>query len=242
MATIKQTGGFHFKFVDEATSSKYACDVCCVVPTHALKAQCCSAIYCQLCAEMAQSQPEEQVLDSSLEPQSNLKTGVCYKCKKGNVQLHHDKQLQENINKLRVECPNVGCGWVGKFTDVQSHMKEPHDSMQDEIYDNDYAIHSDSTDSWTEQYHKAHTPALHSILPPTPCDTTAKTGVTQHEIPSVQPPATTTNAQQPPSTFQVEQDSLHLVTQEDNLCWRSYNWFRNKYSGEFSDLSTSEKM
>ena len=241
MAAFKQSGNrVYFNFVDQATSSKYACDVCYSVPSYALKAQCCSAIYCQQCAEIARRKEEEPVLATkSLEIRSSLKAIICCKCKKGNIRLIHDELLQKSINKLQVECPNIGCYWVGKFRDVQSHMMEPHDEIEEEIFENDYAVQADSTEPQTEQYHKTHSPAPRSTQSPSPCDVT--TGVTQQEIPSDQSPTTTTNTQQPQSTFQMQQGTLHLATRRGSLYRRPCHCCQNMCSREFNDLTTFEK-
>ena len=252
MADSKERSGFNFKFVDQATSSKYACVVCYTVPREPLRAQCCGAIYCQQCAEQAEtfelaelSVPEQQSATSSLASQSNPKACVCSKCKKDDVQLLPDTVLQKNISKLQIECPKAGCGWIGEFADVHTHMKEPHDNLEDDLYDNDFTTQAKTTQhqqSWAEQFSKAHTPSIQpSQTPPAvhhetcaPADNTLQETLSCESL----QPHTTTDTQL--STSHMKLDPLLTQTQ-DYLCLKSCSCCCSR-EFEFVDMSTSEKL
>ena len=132
-------GDLPFKFLDKYTSAKYGCDVCQAVPGSALKAQCCGAIYCQLCVDLVQS--SAAIAGENRAPGSlvtgNPTASTCTKCKGTNLCLILDTDLQQSIDELQVECPKAGCGWTGNYSAAESHLKEPHDN-EEEIYDNEY--------------------------------------------------------------------------------------------------------
>ena len=127
------------KFLDEASLSYYACDTCHALPKCSLKAQCCGAIYCKQCAEVAETNAviaAEQRKGPLVNVRTNLRAIVCVRCKKGDLRLLLDEKMQETIDRLQVQCLQPGCGWVGEFSSSEAHLKEPHDKPE-EIYDND---------------------------------------------------------------------------------------------------------
>ena len=131
-------------FLDETSVSNYVCDTCHTLPKRTLRAQCCGAIYCQKCAEVAES---GAVLSAKQRPKNpagvrmNLKKIVCVKCKRGNLQLLLDDVIQEKVDKLQVQCLKPGCGWTGDFAISTSHLNQPH--VEEEIYDNEVVTHEE---------------------------------------------------------------------------------------------------
>ena len=241
MATSKRSSGFNYKFIDQATSSKYACTLCYSVPKEPLKAQCCGATYCQSCAaghtEYAESSASAS--QSTADPLLSQNIKVCFNCESEELQLLPDSSLEENIAKLRVECPVAGCGWVGELTEVEAHMTEPHDDLEDELYANDFADQPETTrsqQSWAQQYRKAHTPSIRSPQPPpsryqgTPMPTT--TDEWQETLPVTPQPLSTRQQ------LQIEQE-LPSPTKRNQLCGKYLSCCRSQ---GFADLSTSEKL
>ena len=128
-----------FKFLDRFSSPRYGCDVCQTVPARALRAQCCGALYCQPCAELIQSSAAiagEGGNKGSLVTWNPAST-TCTKCQGTDLCLVPDPKIQESIDRLQVECTKPGCGWMGDFSAIESHLQQPHDNPED-IYDNDY--------------------------------------------------------------------------------------------------------
>ena len=236
MATSKRSSVLNYKFIDQSTSSKYACTLCYSVPREPLKAQCCGATYCELCAAGHTEFAELSVSasQSTGDPLLSQSIKVCANCESKELQLLPDSALVKNIGKLRVECPIEGCGWVGEVTGVEAHMAEPHDDLEDELYANDFADQPETTQSeqsWAQQYRKAHTPSIRSPQPPssryqgTPMLATTDEG---HETSAVTPQPLSTRQQ-----FQIEQELPSLTKRNQVLCCRSQG---------FADLSTSEKL
>lgn len=195
-----------FRFTDEATSSKYACVVCYTVPSNSLQAQCCGAVYCQQCGEQAQ-QTDQSVTSS---PQAS----VCTSCASESLQLIHDALLQENINKLQVECLHTGCGWIGELGNSYVHTEESHDGV--------YTLTTHLEDDWAQPYEipvLSQPPIVNASLP---------------DNESSLQSSTSTNTQ----LSQMKQEQQQSVSKQDNH-QRSCNCCRNS---EFADLKTAEKL
>ena len=127
-----------FKFLDRFSSSRFGCDVCQRVPANASRAQCCGAVYCQTCAELVQSSAaiagDQQ--DQGSFVAWNPAATTCTKCKGIGLTLFPDPGLQENIDQLQVECLKPGCGWIGVYSAIDFHLRQPHDT-EEMIYDNE---------------------------------------------------------------------------------------------------------
>lgn len=199
-----------FRFTDEVTSTKYACVVCYTVPSTLLRAQCCGAVYCLQCGEQAQ----QSVTNTS-------QASVCTKCASESLQLYHDALLQENVNKLQVECLHTGCGWRGELGNSRVHTAESHNGAI-----NTETAHPEQ--AWAEQY---YTPAL-SAQPPIADD------FLQGDESSFQP-STSTDTQLSAVQVNQKQEQLQSIPKQDSLCQRLCNCCRNS---EFADLSTVEKL
>lgn len=202
-----------FRFTDEATSSKYACVVCYTVPSTLLQTQCCGAVYCLQCGEQAQ-QTNQSVTNL---PQAS----VCTMCASENLQLYHNALLQENINKLQVECLHTGCGWTGELGNSRVHTAESHDGVCIGI--STETAHLEQVRA--EQY---YTPALSQ--PPIVDDSFQDDESSLH-------PSTSTDTQL--SAGQVKQEQLQSIPEQDNPHQISCNCCRNS---EFADLNTVEKL
>ena len=233
----------NFKFVDEASSSKYACAVCSKVCMQAQLAQCCGATYCNQCAEIAVSSASIQAENTQSDViQSNPSASTCCKCKNNELELASDILVQDCIRKLQVECLNAGCGWMGILGDAGAHMKEPHDTEY-EVYDNDFLLEG-------EPIEPQSSPAdLPSTKPtPSPHTTTDDNSAPKDvgEQKKEQPPRTKEavdyrTLQSASSIPQLEEQAstASSAKEQENVCLRFYS---STHDGDFADLSTSEKL
>lgn len=233
-----------FKFVDEASYSTYGCSVCSNVCKQAQLAQCCGAIYCKQCAEIAESsasiQAERETTHSSDIIQSNPSASICCKCKNSELELASDILFQDTIRKLQVECLKPGCGWMGILGDMEAHMKEPHENDL-ELYDNDFLLEGESLEPQSpppEQSSTKFTPPPHTTTDSTPKNISEpKTEEPSHVTGTVDYRTLQSASSVPQLEEQMSTDSSS--SKRENMCLRFYS---STHSGVFADLSTSEKL
>lgn len=235
-----------FKFLDDSSSSKYACDVCSTICTQAQLAECCGATYCKKCAEIAESSASIQAEGRSSSQldiiRSNPSASVCSKCRAENLQFVSDHLVQDCISKLQVQCLNPGCGWLGNFGDAESHMKEPHD-REEELYDNDFLLEGDSVEPPPDQEQSTIKSTSY------PAHATSDNTATPRYVsgPGTQrPPATAeitddTEKKLASSISQLEEQTSDATSasKQENVCLRFYS---RTHSEEFTDLSAAEKL
>ena len=107
---ILTKAGYDYIFHDSELASEYNCAICLSVARNPQQTKCCGTTFCHYCIMRA--------LKSS-------KVG-CSICNKEDVELIPDKAQRQKINKLKVQCPIVGCAWIVELADIEAHKKKPH--------------------------------------------------------------------------------------------------------------------
>ena len=107
---ILTKAGYDYIFHDSELASEYNCAICLSVARNPQQTKCCGTTFCHYCIMRA--------LTSS-------KVG-CSICNKEDVELIPDKAQRQKINKLKVQCPIVGCAWIVELADIEAHKKKPH--------------------------------------------------------------------------------------------------------------------
>ena len=101
-------GGYDYEFVNEL-DSKYNCLVCQNVLKDPMLTDCCGQHYCKSCLQQC--------------TRSHIRE--CPHCRKINYQTMLDKQLQREINELRIYCVNRSrkkCLWEDELSRLSHHL------------------------------------------------------------------------------------------------------------------------
>ena len=101
-------GGYDYEFVNEL-DSKYNCLVCQNVLRDPMLTDCCGQHYCKSCLEQC--------------TRSHIRE--CPHCRKRNYHTMLDKQLQREINELRIYCVNRSrkdCLWEDELSKLSHHL------------------------------------------------------------------------------------------------------------------------
>ena len=101
-------GGYDYEFVNEL-ESKYNCLVCQNVLRDPMLTDCCGQHYCKSCLQQC--------------TRSHIRE--CPHCRKRNYHTMLDKQLQREINELRIYCVNRSrkkCLWEDEISKLQCHL------------------------------------------------------------------------------------------------------------------------
>ena len=109
MAEAAEYGGYDYEFVDKL-DPKFYCLVCQDVLRDPQLTGCCGQHYCASCLEQCERANYDQ---------------RCPHCRTRNYATMPNKQLQREINSLKIYCSNwsQGCRWTGELTAITRHLE-----------------------------------------------------------------------------------------------------------------------
>ena len=113
MAEAAEYGGYDYEFVDKL-DPKFYCLVCQDVLRDPQLTGCCGQHYCASCLE---------------EYDSTNYNNTCPHCRESDYDCMSNKQLQREIDSLRIYCINhsQGCRWTGQLTALTQHLASDRD-------------------------------------------------------------------------------------------------------------------